>query len=480
MTTIISTPTPSTTIVSSLVGPPGPQGPAGDPAVDSVFGRIGDVTAQDDDYNITQIDPSGATEDDVIVVESGRFKIKSLEIGGEVIATLSIVSGDIIQFNGTSWVNVPLDINGPIAVHAALTDGVHGLIDTGGGTLFLADDGTYKALSHPPDLVTSVFGRVGVITAVVGDYAIADITGLTTVGPPTDFLAADGTYKAIVHPPDAVSSVFGRAGTVIALNGDYDITDITGLVTAGPGTNFLADDGTYKTVTHPPDAVASVFGRTGTVIAVGGDYAIADITGLTTAGGGTDFLANDGTYKAISHPPDAVDSVFGRTGSVVAVNNDYALAEIDGLTDAGAGDSFLADDGVYKAVASRQIVAPSVADATTITQAFQTIFDFSPDTAFRNNNCLITIHYQAMNIGGPATWGAHFRSLIGLTVQQNSFASGVAQTVDSSERAAFSMTMEGIVSATGNIQIQAFAEIRDHDVANSAASGKTRLTIELV
>ena len=40
--------------------------------------------------------------------------------------------------------------------------------------------------------------------------------------------------------------------------------------------------------------------------------------------------------------------------------------------------------------------------------------------------------------------------------------------------------MEGVVSATGNIQIQAFAADRDHDIANSAANGKTRLTIELV
>lgn len=473
MTTIISKPAASTFIVSSVtVDTPHP--------VESIFGRSGNVVAQDDDYNITQIDPSGASEDDIIAVEGGRFVIHSLEIGSEPVLTGAIVNGDIIQFNGTTWVNISLPpvLDAKISIHAALKNGVHGLTDSGGGTLFLADDGVYRAITHPPAVVTSVFGRTGGVLAAIGDYAISDITGLTTVGSPTDFLAADGIYKPTPSAP--VSSVFGRAGIVVAANNDYTLAQIDGLIDSGGGTDFLANDGTYKTVTHPAAPVTSVFGRTGIVIAVSGDYAIDDITGLTTLGAGTNALFDDGIYKAIVHPPDAVDSVFGRTGTVVAVNNDYALAEIDGLIDSGGGTSFLADDGTYKTIASRQIVSPSVADGTTITNAFQTVFDFSPDADFRNSNCLLTIHYQAMNIGGPATWGVHLRSLIGFTVQQNAYGAGVAQNVNSSERASFTITMEAVVSATGNIQIQSFAAIRDHDLANSAANGKTRLTIELV
>lgn len=423
MTTIISTPTPSTTIVSSVtVDTPHP--------VDSVFGRVADVVGVDDDYNITQIDPGAASENHTVVVESGRFVVKALVIGAiSDVDVATANAGDILIFDGNTWLDEPLQVfvDAAVSIHASLTDGVHGLTDTGGGTLFLADDGVYRAITHPPAVVTSVFGRTGGVVSAIGDYAIADITGLTTVGSPTDFLAADGIYKPTPSAP--VTSIFGRTGIVVAANNDYTLAQINGLIDSGGGTDFLANDGVYKTVTHPAAPVTSVFGRTGVVIAVGGDYAIADITGLTTAGSGTDFLADDGTYKAI---------------------------------------------------ASRQIVSLSVADGTTITNAFQTVFDFSPDADFRNNNCLITIFYEAMNIGGPATWGIHLQSLIGFTVQQNAYGAGVAQTVNSSERASFAVTMEGIVSATGNIQIQSFADVRDHDIANSAANGKTRLTIELV
>lgn len=51
--------------------------------------------------------------------------------------------------------------------------------------------------------VTSVFGRVGIITAASGDYNISQITGAPT-------------------------SVFGRTGTVVATTGDYTVGQITG------------------------------------------------------------------------------------------------------------------------------------------------------------------------------------------------------------------------------------------------------------
>jgi len=458
MATIISRPATPTFIVST---------PGSADLVRSVHGRIGDVLAQDDDYDITQINPVAASDDDVITVEAGRFVIKSLQISGSPVLTTVPVDGEIIQFNGTEWDINPVKISGKfvlaaavqagdvltfdgenwvnfeilttvansidnkIAAHALVTDGVHGLLDSGGGSLFLADDGSYKAITHPPDVVTSVFGRSSDVIAAFGDYAISDIAGLTTIGTGFSFLADDGTYKAIIHPPAPVASVFGRLGFVVAVNNDYSLSQIDGLIDSGTGTNFLADDG---------------------------------------------------FYKVIIHPPDAIDTVFGRTGDVVAVNNDYTLTQIDGLIDSGAGTDFLADDGTYKtppAAPPRQVASPSVANATTITQAFQTIFDFAPDTEFRNQNCLITIYYQAMNVGGPATWSLHLRSLIGLTVQQNAYGAGVAQNADGSERVSVAVTMEAIVSATGNIQIQSFAGIRDHDLANSAADGKTRLVLEL-
>ncbi len=372
--TIISKPAVPTFIVST----PNLQGFPD--VVRSVYGRIGDIVALQNDYNITQIDPEGATTGDVIVVESGQFVVKSLEISGQSVQTSVPTVGDIIEFNGSNWAVTSNTARFQVAEHAALTDDVHGLQDDGPGTNFLADDGTYKAVVVAAP-VASVFGRVGAVVAAFGDYSIADISGLTTVGSPTDFLGADGIYKPITHPPDVVISVFGR------------------------------------------------------------------------------------------------------TGAVVAANNDYTLPQIDGLIDSGGGTDFLADDGTYKGIPSaRQIVAPTLADGTTISSgaAHTTVFDFAPNAVYRNNNCLLTIHYQAHNIPGNAQAATWLRSNIGLTVQQNAYHGTVAMDSNGDERLSFTVVMEGIVSASGNIEIEVRADGKDQDFSNSAAAGKTRLTIELV
>lgn len=408
--TIISKPETPTFIVSTpnLLGTQHP--------VNSVHGRIADVVGQDDDYDITQINPSGANDTDIITVVAGRFVVKSLEIGGSAVQTTIPINGDIVEFNGVNWINTPPKISGNFIAAAGPEAGE---VLTFNGTNWVNFD----------------------IFALVENSIDNNI-------------AAHALLTNVTH----------------------------GLVDTGAGTLFHSDDGSYKAIVHPPDAVTSVFGRTGVVIAVGGDYAIADITGLTTAGAGTDFLGADGIYKAIVHPPDAVSSVHGRTGAVVAVNNDYALAQITGLTDVGAGTDFLADDGTYKSTAGRQIVASTLADGTTIVDgaAHTTIFDFTPDALFRNNNCLLTIHYQAHNIPGNAQAATWLRSNIGLTVQQNAYHGTIAMDSNGSERLSFTVVLEGIVSATGNIEIEVRADGKDHDFSDSATNGKTRLTIELV
>jgi hypothetical protein len=55
----------------------------------------------------------------------------------------------------------------------------------------------------------------------------------------------------------------------------------------------------------PTAAVDSVFTRTGAVVAANGDYSIGQITGAPV-------------------------SVFGRTGAVVAANGDYTAAQVTG------------------------------------------------------------------------------------------------------------------------------------------------------
>lgn len=90
--------------------------------------------------------------------------------------------------------------------------------------------------------VTSVFGRTGVVVAVNGDYTCSEVTGCV---------------------PNAVPSVFGRTGAITAQSGDYTCSQVTGCLTSAP--------------------VTSVFGRTGAITSQSGDYTCSQVTGCGLA-----------------------------------------------------------------------------------------------------------------------------------------------------------------------------------------------------
>ena len=116
-------------------------------------------------------------------------------------------------------------------------------------------------------------------------------------GVPTAPTAAPGTSTvqlatcAFVAAAIPVASVFGRTGTVVAASGDYTVAQVTGAAplaspaltgaptaptaTAGTSTTQIAT--TQFVAAAIP--VASVFGRTGTVVAQSGDYGVAQVTG---------------------------------------------------------------------------------------------------------------------------------------------------------------------------------------------------------
>ncbi len=90
-------------------------------------------------------------------------------------------------------------------------------------------------------LVSSVFGRIGAVVAVLGDYAASLITNNSTV---TGATVADALDWLASHA-GAVTSVFGRAGVVVAVSGDYTsslITDSSNLpgTTVTDALNYLA------------------------------------------------------------------------------------------------------------------------------------------------------------------------------------------------------------------------------------------------
>ena len=84
------------------------------------------------------------------------------------------------------------------------------------------------------------------------------------------------------------------------------------------------------------NTIGSVFGRTGAVVAQNGDYTAGQITYNNTASGLTGITVQaavdqlDTRLDAVEALPGApVDSVYGRTGAVVAVAGDYDADQVD-------------------------------------------------------------------------------------------------------------------------------------------------------
>ena len=99
----------------------------------------------------------------------------------------------------------------------------------------------------------------------------------------------------------AVSSVFGRTGVVAAMTGDYTITQIT-------------------------NAVTTVFGRNGAVVATTGDYTIAQVTnGLSNALAQYNFFIGNGSGVATATPMGG-DATYGAGGLIVTKSNGTPFA----------------------------------------------------------------------------------------------------------------------------------------------------------
>ncbi|MBA3973596.1 MAG: hypothetical protein C0504_05165 [Candidatus Solibacter sp.] len=117
-------------------------------------------------------------------------------------------------------------------------------------------------------------------------------------------------------------------------------------------------------------AVASVFGRTGSVTAQAGDYNISQITGTVgVSKGGTNQTAwtagrcvqvsADGTRlesAGTNCATGSVASVFGRTGTVASQVGDYGFSQISGVAAVGQGGT-----GGTTAAAARTNLLPGYA-----------------------------------------------------------------------------------------------------------------------
>jgi hypothetical protein len=191
----------------------------------SVYGRTGNVVAQDGDYTLTLL-------------------------GDVTIVTPS--NGQVLRYNGTAWVNSTESYVGTVtSVAASVPTGltIAGSPITTSGTLAF---GLQTGYSIPTTASQTTWD-----TAYNRSLTSAAVTG-TTTKTLTLNQQSGGTITAswTDDNTDAVTSVFGRTGAVIAQSGDYSTTQVTeGTnlyytdVRARASNSFVAGSGAYNSTT---------------------------------------------------------------------------------------------------------------------------------------------------------------------------------------------------------------------------------------
>ncbi len=230
------------------------------------------------------------------------------------------------------------------------TDGVVGVVSGGAGT-------SNKAVITWAGLAACNFDAAN---PIAGDYVIASTTqagkchdtGSTTrpIGAQAIGRIENGGVRVSLGPPSgsggggAVASVFGRTGTVTAGTGDYSVSQVTGAAADSAVVHLAGAETVSGAKTFSSDVtlsgnlnVAGNINQTGTGPT---QWSGKEWTGTTvTVPSGMDFslgIGSDNAFKcqltsgASCMPADAVTSVFGRTGAIVAGSGDYSVAQVTG------------------------------------------------------------------------------------------------------------------------------------------------------
>jgi hypothetical protein len=240
-----------------------------------------------------------------------------------------------------------------------VTDGIESSVDPATSTITLKPSsnvakGTNGASAQTNSTV------LGTLTVTQGTF-LNTSSGLTTLGSnsasnPGVLVMYDGaSHQVTLQAPASLS-----ANATITLPSTSGALSILPSQSANAG-KFLQTNGTALSWQTVGAGVSSVFGRNGDVVAVNGDYGFSQIsgtiansqlptvdilhggTGATSAsaaldnllpaqsGNGGKFLQTNGTTSSWqSGGGGGVSTVFGRTGDVVATNGDYSFSQISG------------------------------------------------------------------------------------------------------------------------------------------------------
>jgi hypothetical protein len=325
----------------------------------SVFGRTGNVIAQDGDYNLTQL--------------------------GDVTIT-NASTGQVLRYDGTAWVNSTESYVGTVtSVAASVPTGltISGSPITTAGTLeFGLDTGyviplqstldakalkattisTTAPLTGGGDLSANRTFAIAKSTTSVDGYLAA--TDFTTFNNKQNALSGSGIVKStsgvITYLTDNTANwdtAYNRSLTSAAVTGTTTKTLTLNEQGGGTITASWTDINT--------DAVSSVFGRTGAVVAQSGDYTTTQVTEGTNlyftdarARGAVSFTAGSGAYNSTT-------GVFTIPTNTNQLTNGAAYITLTSLS-ASAPLSYSNTTGAF-----------SISQANTSTDGYLSSFDWN-------------------------------------------------------------------------------------------------------
>jgi hypothetical protein len=190
-----------------------------------------------------------------------------------------------------------------------------------------------------PSLVDSVFGRIGNVVATEGDYSLTQLAGVTITSPISG--------QALVYNGTSwVNNTETFVGTVTSVSASVP----TGLTISG---SPITTSGTLAFGLQSGYSIPTTSNQATWTTAYNDSIVSASVTGTTTK---TLTLTQQdaGTITASWSDLQPVTSVFGRTGNVVAVSGDYTTTQITEGTNlyytdvrARASNSFVAGSGAY-------------------------------------------------------------------------------------------------------------------------------------
>jgi len=370
-------------------------------SVYSVFGRTGNVVATEGDYTLTQL--AGVT-------------------------ITSPVSGQALVYNGTSWVNNTETYVGTVTSVAALTLGTTGTDLTSSvvnstttpvitlnvptasasnrGALSSADWSTFNA----KQVALNGTGFVKIVgTTISYDNSTYYLASNPTAYIPLTALSSTATGLTYTNTTGVFSTTGGYGIPTTAKQTTWDTAYNDSIISAsvtGVTTKTLTlnqqDGGTIVTTWTDYDTapVTSVFGRTGAVVAVNGDYTTSLVTEgtnlyYTQARFDTAFAAKSTTDLAEGANLYYTDVRARASNSFVAGSGAYNSTT--GVITIPTDNSQIANSAAYITLTSLSVTTPlsynnttgafTISQATTSTNGYLTSTDWN---TFNNKEGAVT------------------------------------------------------------------------------------------